>query len=183
MELMIARDILKTLVVLTSEDYCDEAVDKAIELASSNRCETVVYLKYVEDSDPIVDIYLKKEDFDKKRNRARGTIERQSKRIIDAGLRVEVLEPYFGIASQEIMRVEKQIGLDLIVIAAPEISTFQRILKGAHFSEDLVRRVMTPTLVVKAAPSRRIRVTESRKSMKKVWPGSTSMDQAALIKR
>ena len=180
-EEMIARDVVKSLVVLTS-DSCTEAVDEVIKLASSSRSRTVIYLKYVEDSDPALDIYLKKEDFDKKRLRAQEIYAEQSKRITDAGLEVEVLEPYFGIAAEEIERVSKQIGLDIIVIAAPERSTYQRILNGAHFSEDVVRRVMTPILIIKPAPARRVRITESHKDAEKIWPGPTVIDKAALAK-
>ena len=180
-ENMIARDVVKSLVVLTS-DSCTEAVDEVIKLASSSRSKTVVYLKYVEDSDPTLNLYLKKEDFDKKRWQAQEICTEQSKRIMDAGLEVEVLPPYFGIAAEEIARVEKQIGLDIIVIAAPERSTYQRILNGAHFSEDVIRRVMTPTLIIKPAPARRVRITESRKDAEKVWPGANGIDKAALAK-
>ena len=176
---MIARDVVKSLVVLTS-DYSGEAVDEVIKLASSGLNKTLVYLKYVEDSNPTMDLYLKKEDFDEKKKRAQKLCNEQSKKILNAGLDVEVLQPHFGIASEEILRVEKQIGLDIIIIVAPERSIYQRLLRGGHFSEEVVRKAMTPTLVVKPALART--AAEACMDTEKRWQSSTRIDQAAWVK-
>lgn len=145
---IIAKDVVKSLVILAS-DYCNnEAVDEAIKLTSSGIARTTVYLKYVEDTDPSKDIHLEKEDYDERKKRAQKKYAKYSQRIIDAGLEVEVLKPHFGIAVEEILRVEKQLGFDIIIIAAPRRSIFGRILKGAHFSEKISRTTTTPTLIV-----------------------------------
>jgi nucleotide-binding universal stress UspA family protein len=154
---MIAKDVAKSLVILTS-DYCNEAVDEVIKLASSSISKTKVYLKYLEDTDPSMDLFLKKEDFDEKKGRAHEICDKQSKRIIYAGLDVEVLKPYFGIASEEILRVEKQLGLDIIIIAAPKRSIWRRVLRGLHFSYEIAHKAMTPTLIVEPSSARRILV-------------------------
>ena len=145
------KDTAKSLVVLTS-DYSKEAVDEIIKLASSGLAGTKVYLKYVEDEDPAIDVYLEKEDFDEKKRMAQEIYEKQSKRITDAGLDVEVLEPHFGIAWEEILRVEKRLGFDIIIIAAPARSIKRRILKGTHFSRKVARKAATTTLIVKPSP-------------------------------
>src|SRR4030042_452778 len=124
---MIAKDIVKSLVVLTP-DYYNEAVDGVIKLASSSLSETIVYLKYIENTDPSMDLYLEKKDFDKKKEQAQAIYGKQAKRIMDAGLSVEVLQPHFGIAVEEILRVEKQLGLDIIIMAVPKRSIYRRIL-------------------------------------------------------
>ena len=176
---MIARDVVKSLIVLTSDCY-EEAVDEIIKLASSGLYKTLVYLKYVEDSNPAMDLYLKKEDFDEKKKRAQKLCDEQCRKILNAGLNVEVLQPHFGIASEEILRVEKQIGLDIIIIVAPERSIYQRLLRGGHFSEEIVRKAMTPTLVVK--PALAGRAAESFRDMEKRWQESTGIDKAAWVK-
>jgi len=174
---MVVKDEARSLVVLTS-DSCDLAVDQIIKLTSSGRIKTRVYLKYVEDSDPTIDIYLKKEDFDKKRKRAQEICEKQSKRVMSAGIDVEVLEPYFGIAAQEILRVEKQLGFDIMVVVAPKMSIYKRILSGRHFTEELSRRATTPILVVKTAPEGN--ATEWYENQQKIWPMPLDIEKAAL---
>lgn len=145
---IITQDTVKSLVILTS-DYCNnEAVDEVIKLASSRVAKTIVYLKYLEDSDPSKDSHLEKEDFDERKQQARKIYAKHIKSITDAGLDVEVLKPHFGIASEEILRVERQLGLDIIIIPAPKRSFYKRIWKGVHFSEEISRKAMTPTLIV-----------------------------------
>jgi len=176
-EQMVANDEARSLVVLTS-DSCDLAVDQIIKLTSSGCLKTRVYLKYVEDSDPTLDIYLKKEDFDKKRTRAQEICEKQSKRIMDAGLDVEVLEPYFGIVAQEIFRVEKKLGLDIIVVVAPKMSIYKRMLNGGHFTDELLRKATTPVLVIKTAAAGN--ATEWYENQQKIWPMPLDVEKAAL---
>jgi len=154
---MIAKDVVKSLVILTS-DYCNEAVDEIIKLASSGISKTKVYLKYLEDTDPSMDLFLEKEDFDQKKGRAQDIYDKQSKRITYAGLDVEILKPHFGIASEEVLRLERQLGLDIIIIAAPKRSIYRRILYGAHFSTEVARKAKTPTLVVEPSSAGRILV-------------------------
>lgn len=146
---MIVKDIVKTLVVLTP-DYFNEPVDEVIKLASSNLYEskTVVYLKYFENADPAIYRYLEKDEFDYKKEQAQAVCEKQGRRIRDAGLNIEILQPHFGIAAEEILRVEKQVGLDMIIIAVPKRSIIRRILEGVHFSQEVSRKAMTPILLL-----------------------------------
>lgn len=152
---MILKDIVKALVVLTP-DYFDEPVDEVIMLASSSPAKTLVYLKYFENADPAKYRYLDKMDYDKKKEQAHALYEKQSKRIRDAGLDVDILQPHFGIAAEEILRVERELGLDIIIIAVPKRSIYRRILNGVHFSEEVSRKAITPILLVEQSTSQRI---------------------------
>jgi len=151
---MIAKDVIKSLVILTSDCYT-EAVDEIIQLASSSIIKTKVYLKFLEDTDPSMDLFLKKEDYDEKKGLAQEICDKQSKRIVNAGLDAEILKPHFGIASEEILRVEQQLGLDIIIVAAPGRSIYRKILHGAHFSKKVARTALTPTLIVEPASTSR----------------------------
>lgn len=176
---MIAKDVVKTLVVL-SPDCNSVAVDEVIKLSASGLAKTMVYLMYVEDSDPALDIYLKEKDFDEKRRRAQEICQISSKKITDAGLDVQVLQPHFGIAVEQISRIDRQLGLDIIIIAAPERSTYKRILHGSHFSEDVVRNISTPTLIVKPSTGSKVAGTLRDRGPRELKP--TGLDQAAWAK-
>ncbi|MBT4512483.1 MAG: universal stress protein, partial [Chloroflexi bacterium] len=65
-----------------------------------------------------------------------------------AGLEVEVLPPHFGIAAEEILRTERQIRPDMIIIEAPWLSAFRRLF-NRDFSERIVRQAKAPVLTVR----------------------------------
>lgn len=144
---MNGNDLIKVLVVLNPNFGC-EAVDKIIELVHSGLTKITVYMKYVVDMDPVAGLYIKEEQFTKMRKKGQEIIEQQVKRLQDAGLDVEILPSHFGIATEEILRVEKQIKPDLVVTSAPVLSTFRRLLTG-DFSENVVRKAKVPVLTVR----------------------------------
>lgn len=152
------NNIVKFLVILTS-DYYDEVVDEVIKLASSSFSKAKVYLKYFENTDPSMDVHLNKDDYDDMKKRAQEICDRQIKRMGDAGLDMELLSPHFGIASQEILRIEKQLRLDRIIIVSPKRSIYKKILKGKHFSEEIIHKATTPTLIVRPSSKSNILVT------------------------
>lgn len=139
---------VKALIVLTQDSGC-LAMGQVIELVRSGLTRTIVYLKYVVDMDPVAGLHIKEEQFDRMREKAQQIVGQQAEELKKAGLEVGILPPHFGIAAEEILRVEEQIEPDVIVIVAPTSSTFKRLLMGRDFSEEVVRTARTPVLTVR----------------------------------
>jgi len=138
---------LRALVVL-SPKAGGEAVDRIMELVESGALKTTVYVKYVVDMDPVLSVYFQDTQFDAMKMEGQRIVDCEANRLRDRGIQVEVLPSHFGIAAEEVLRVEKQIRPDLIVIGAPRTSRVRRLL-WADFSTDVVRQAISPVLTVR----------------------------------
>lgn len=137
----------KALVVVRP-GFSGEGVDRIIDLACSDIGKTKVYLKYVGDMDPVDGLYLDEEYFGKLREKGQAALNPQIRKLQAAGLEVEVLPPHFGIAAEEILRVEKAIKPDVIVTEAPRLSAFRRLF-NRDFTERVIRQATAPVLTVR----------------------------------
>jgi len=139
---------VKALVILDPR-VSPEAIDRVARFACSGVTKCKVYVKYVVDMDPIAGLYLHDAHFDKMRKEGRDIVGRQVDMLHDSGVDVEVLPSHFGMAAEEILRVEEQMRPDIIVVAAPQASALRRLLQG-DFREDVVRKANAPVLTVKS---------------------------------
>lgn len=146
-ERMNGKNEVKALAVL-SPDGC-EAIDRVIEFADSGLAKYKVYLKYIVDIDPIAELYFKDGQFDRLRKEGQEIVDPQITRLRNCGVDVEVLPFHFGIAAEEILRTEKQIQPDIIVVGSSRTSTVRRLLWGG-ICEDMVRQAKTPVLIVRS---------------------------------
>lgn len=147
-EKMIGKNEVKALAVLSPKNGC-EAIDRVIEFADSGLAKYKVYVKYVVDIDPIAGLYFKDGQFDRLRKEGQEIVDPQITRLRNCGVDVEVLPFHFGIAAEEILRTEKQIQPDIIVVGATRTSTVRRLLWG-DFCEDILRRANTPVVTVRS---------------------------------
>lgn len=138
---------VRALVIL-SPTSGGQAIDRVMEIADSGRRKIKLYLKYVVDMDPVAEVFLDEKHLEGLKKEGRDAIGRQVERLRGCGVDAEVLPPHFGIAAEEILRVEKQIQPDVIVVGAPRTSTVKRLLWG-DFCEDVVRQANTPVLTVR----------------------------------
>ena len=141
-----ATETARFLVVLRPE-FGSKGVDRIIALAHSGLSKAKVFLEYVEDMDPLDGLYVDDAYFDSLRQKGHDILDPQVKRIRDAGLDVEVLPSYFGIAAEEILRVEKQIQPDVVVVDVPQYSAFRRLF-NRDFSDEVVRKAKAPVLAI-----------------------------------
>ncbi len=138
---------VKALVIL-SPTASGQAIDRVMEIADSGHRSVKLYLKYVVDMDPVAEVFLDERHLERMKKEGRDTVGRQVERLRGRGVDTEVLPPHFGIAAEEILRVEKQIHPDVIVVGAPRTSTVKRLLWG-DFCEEVVRQASTPVLTVR----------------------------------
>ena len=137
----------KALVVVRP-GFNGEGVDRIIDLACSDTGKTKVYLKYVVDMDPIDGLYLGENYFDKLREEVQTKLNPEMTKLEGVGLETEVLRPHFSIAAEEILRVEKTVQPDVIVIEAPRLSTFRRLF-NRDFTDSVIREAKAPVLTVR----------------------------------
>jgi nucleotide-binding universal stress UspA family protein len=86
--------------------------------------------------------------YDELRKRGKEVIDEEVNALQDAGLNPEALPMYFGIAAEEILRTEKRIQPDLIIMGVRGLSTFKKFLVGS-VSEEVTRKAKAPVLIVK----------------------------------
>jgi nucleotide-binding universal stress UspA family protein len=153
-EKMNGNEEVKALVVLTPKAGC-EAIDRIMEFTNYRLAKYRVYLKYIVDIDPMVGLYFKDDHFDRLRKEGQDIVDHQVERLRDFSVDVEVLPFHFGIATEEILRTEKQIQPDIIIVGAPRTSALKRLLAG-DFCEDVVRKANAPVLTVRPSVNNRV---------------------------
>ena len=140
--------ISRILLVLRNDvDYL-KTVDYVINLANSIP-DSKVYILYTVDLDPIpMDEKVEKEFYRKLREEGEKIVESAINRLTNAGIEVELYDMHFGIAAERILKAEKELAPDLIVMGARGLSTFKKMLLGS-VSEEVTKHAKTPVLIVK----------------------------------
>jgi nucleotide-binding universal stress UspA family protein len=139
---------VKALVILDPK-ISSEAIDRVAKFACSGVAGCKVYVKYVVDMDPIAGLHFHDAHFDLMRKDGREMVDVQASRLRDSGVEVEVLPSHFGMAAEEILRVEEQIRPDVIVVRAPRSPLIRRLLPR-DFREEVVQKASAPVLTVRS---------------------------------
>lgn len=143
------RKISKILVVI-NKDYGRKAVDECLRLVQFGLEHPEVHLLYVVDMEPVpaLDNGLEKKWYDGLREEASEVIDEEVKRLQDEGIEPEVLAPHFGIAAEAILRAEKMVQPDLIIMSARGLSTLKKFLTGS-ISDSVSKEAKAPVLIAK----------------------------------
>lgn len=138
----------KILVVIDESAAGRKAVDCAVDICLAGfNCK--LYIFYVKDIEPTPLSKRGGKRFYRslmiRANRALvNTVERLEKLKVD----FEVIGCHFGVATEEIERVEKELEVDMIVIGAQKLTSFNRLL-GGYYSERTIFKTKSPVLIVK----------------------------------
>ncbi len=140
--------ISRILLILRNDvDYL-KTVDYVINLANSIT-NSKVFILYTVDLDPIpMDEKVEKEFYRKLREEGKKIVENAINRLKNAGVDVEFYDMHFGIAAERILKAEKELAPDLIIMGARGLSTFKKMLLGS-VSEEVTKHAKTPVLIVK----------------------------------
>ena len=135
------------LIVRNDADYM-KAVENAIYLASGKNPK--IYLLYTVDMElpPVVSEKTEKQIYDRLREEGKQIVERSAEQIRAAGLDVEIIGMHFGFAAERILKAEKEVNPDVIVMSTRGLSTLKKILLGSP-SEEVSKEAKAPVLLVK----------------------------------
>ncbi|RLI77946.1 hypothetical protein DRP05_08855 [Archaeoglobales archaeon] len=137
----------KVLVVIDESAAGRKAVDCAVDLCLAG-FNSKLYILYIKDTEPI-QLSEEEEKFYGsliiKANRVLvNTVERLERLKVD----FEIIGCHFGVAVEEIERVERELEIDMIIIGAQKLLSFNRLL-GGHYSERMIFETKSPVLIVK----------------------------------
>jgi len=140
--------ISRILLVLRNDvDYL-KTVDYVINLANSIK-DSKVFVLYTVDLDPIpMDEKTEREFYRKLREEGKKIVETAINRLKNAGVYAEFYDMHFGIAAERILKAERELAPDLIVMGVRGLSTFKKMLLGS-VSDEVTKLAKTPVLIVK----------------------------------
>ena len=140
--------ISKILLVIRNDADYRKATEEAIQVAMGSNPK--IYLLYAVDVElpPIVSEKVEKQIYDRLRKEGEQIIEECVRKIKDSGIDVEVIGMHFGFAAERILRTEKELKPDLIVLSCRGLSTLKRFLLGS-ISDEVVNEAKVPVLLVK----------------------------------
>lgn len=158
----------KVLLVVDESMVSDRAVDCAIDLCLSG-LENEICLLYVADIEPMP---VPSEKDEKKlygthRAKANKKMLDIMEKLRNAGIDGKILEHHFGIAAEKIEKVEKEEGIDMIVIGAEKPSILSKLM-GGHYSEKTIFETKTPVLIVKPEYEPKIKKIIEDKALKPI---------------
>lgn len=141
-------EISKILLVIRNDTDHRKAIENAISIASGKSAK--VYVLYTVDMElpPIVPETIEKEIYDKLREEGKRIVDEAIKKIRAAGIEVEVVGMHFGFAAERILKVERELKPDLIILSTRGLSTLKKILMGS-VSEEVTKEAKAPVLLVK----------------------------------
>lgn len=138
--------ISRILLVLRNDVDNLKAVDYVANLA---RADSKVYVLYVVDVEPIpMDDKVEREFYGKLRREGKEIVEDAINRLRSAGIDAEFYDIHIGIAAEKILKVEKGLAPDIIVMGVRGLSTFKKMFLGS-ISEEVTKNARTPVLLVK----------------------------------
>lgn len=138
----------KILFVLRNDVDYAKTIDYVANLASS-MVNPVVQILYTVDVEPIpLDEKTEREFYSKLREEGKKIVEEAVDKISKAGIDVELYDMHFGISAERILKAEKELNPDLIVMGARGLSTFKKMLLGS-ISEEVTKKAKAPVLIVK----------------------------------
>ena len=140
--------ISKILVVLRNDVDYFKTVDYIINLASS-MVDPKIKILYTVDVEPVPsDEKIEKEFYSKLRREGEEIVENALEKIKEAGIDAELHDMHFGIAAERILKAEKELNPDLIVMGSRGLSTFKKMLLGS-LSDEISKKARAPVLIVR----------------------------------
>lgn len=138
--------ISRILLVLRNDVNNLKAVDCVATLANS---DSKVYILYTVDVEPIpMDDKVEREFYGKLRRDGKKIVEDAMNRLRGAGIDAEFYDMHIGIAAERILKAEKELAPDIIVMGVRGLSMFKKMFLGS-ISEEVTKNARTPILLVK----------------------------------
>jgi|Deesub1362A_J573_1020465.scaffolds.fasta_scaffold00378_8 nucleotide-binding universal stress UspA family protein len=138
----------KILVVLRNDVDHFRTVNYIINLASS-MIDPKIRILYTVDIEPIpLHEETEMKFYGKLRREGEEIVRNAMDKIKDAGIDVELHDMHFGIAAERILKAERELDPDLIVMGARGLSTFKKMLLGS-ISDEVSRKAKAPVLIVR----------------------------------
>ncbi len=140
--------ISKILLIIRNDADYEKATRTAIRIAKGN--DAIIYVLYAVDMEvpPVVPENVERELFARLRREGKNIVDACIKQIRSAGIDVEFLDMHFGFAAERILRAERELNPDLIVMCIRGLSMFKKILLGS-VSEQVAKEAKAPILLVK----------------------------------
>lgn len=141
------RRKISSILVVINQDNGRKAVDECLQLIESGIKNPEVYLFYVVDMDPVAPLVNGSEKmYSELRKKGSEVIDKEVKRLRDRGVELEVFPPHFGIAAEAILRTEKSVQPDLIIMDARGLSTLKKLFMGS-ISDTVSKKAKAPVLI------------------------------------
>ncbi len=138
----------KILVVLRNDVDYSRTVDYIISLASS-MIDPKIRILYTVDVEPIpTHEETEIKFYSRLRKEGEEIVRGAMNKIKNAGIDVELHDMHFGIAAERILKAERELKPDLIVMGARGLSTFKKMLLGS-ISDEVARKARAPVLIVR----------------------------------
>ncbi len=139
----------KVLVVVDETESGRIALDKLIKLARMG-LRADVYIVFVKEMEvpPMVSEKKEIEAYHRMRLKAMKLLERYINELESVGLRVRDVKVVFGKPSERVLRIEKDVEPDLIVVGVKRKSLFRRLLEGDP-CRDLIEKSKTSIVICK----------------------------------
>lgn len=140
--------ISKILLIIRNDADYEKATRTAIRIAKGN--DAIIYVLYAVDMEvpPVVPENVERELFARLRREGKNIVDACIKQIRSAGIDAEFLDMHFGFAAERILRAERELNPDLIVMCIRGLSMFKKILLGS-VSERVAKEAKAPILLVK----------------------------------
>ncbi len=141
-------EISKILLVLRNDADYRKAIENAISIASGKNAK--IYVLYAVDMElpPIVPEKVEKEIYEKLREEGKKIVDEAIEKLKAAGIEAEPIGMHFGFAVERILKAEKELNPDLIILSTRGLSTLKKILMGS-ISEEVTKEAKAPVLLVK----------------------------------
>ena len=138
-------DDVRILVVV---DENSKQIDACIERLSE-KMKGTLYLLYIKDTDFYPPELLLEFDkaFDRLKNKGLRILSKLAEKAKMCGFRTEILGVHYGIALERILKLEKQLNPDLILVGF-ECGLFRKLFLGDYLN-DLLCKAKTPILVAR----------------------------------
>jgi len=140
--------ISKVLLVLRNDVDHRKAIEYTFSLAGAG---SKVYLMYVVDMEPLppqVPEDLERKLYQRYREEGNKVLDESTRMLKATGFDVEVLGVHIGIAAERILKAEKEVQPDVIVMSARGLSTLKKLLLGS-VSDEVAKEAKAPVLLVK----------------------------------
>ncbi len=140
--------ISKILLVLRNDVDYVKTVDYVVKLAGSI-AKPKIYVLYTVDVEPLpLHEKTEAEFYSKLREEGKGIVDNAIERLRNAGIHAELYDMYFGIASEKILKAEKELQPDLILLCARGLSTFKKLLSGS-VSDVVLEKAEKPVVIIR----------------------------------
>ena len=146
---MVTQQTGKVLVVVDETENGRIALDKLLKLARMG-LRADVYIVFVKEMEvpPMVSEQKEIEAYHKMRLKAMRILESYIKELENVGLRVKDIKVVFGKPSERVLRIERDVEPDLVVVGVKKRSFFRRLLEGDP-CKDLIEKAKSSVVICK----------------------------------